>query len=217
MNYTQSWINKGVMPNEETKGVLLSVFGRKGHPIRKLQRMLYWFYKFRHVNPFPLPKELPEDPIAVAELGLQRISDYDAKFEVFKYTSNTGRESFIAQVMSPEQKELLAEHPTHAPVYVEGGYNLWLRDKKVSYFVLRADNITLVPSEEKTTQDIEGIAVHREGTVFAICMTSDNSQESLRTWISSLQDTNPNLANLPVMFNVHQISDTRDITSQTAS
>ncbi|XP_077980304.1 evolutionarily conserved signaling intermediate in Toll pathway, mitochondrial-like [Glandiceps talaboti] len=216
----QQMEDNGIMPDEETKGVLLAVFGRKGNPVRKLQRILYWFYKFRHVNPFPVPKVLPEDPVEVARLGLKRIAEYEAKFDVFKYTNGSGEENFIAQVQSPEQKELLADHPRYAPVYVEGTYNLWLRNKKMTYFVLRADHFTLAPSEEEENEKDkkrEVVPVHKEGPVFAMCATSDNSQESLRTWINNLQEENPNLGNIPVVFNIYQPPPPTQLATQTGS
>ena len=48
-------------------------------------------------------------------------------------------DTFIASAMSPTQKSLLKQHPQKTPLFVEGGYNVWLRDKYMTYFVLRAD------------------------------------------------------------------------------
>ncbi|XP_006819193.1 evolutionarily conserved signaling intermediate in Toll pathway, mitochondrial-like [Saccoglossus kowalevskii] len=210
----QQMEDNGLMPNEETKGVLLAVFGSKAHPMRKLQRMKYWFLKFRNINPFPVPKDLSDDPVVLAEIGLKRISEYDAKLDVFRYTNGAGHETFIAQVQSPEQKELLAEHPKYAPVYVEGSYNLWLRNKKLTYFVLRADNVSIAHDVDAEMKDEESTPVNpfpKEGPVFAICMAGDDSQESLRTWLTYLQEDNPNLGNLPVVFNIYQPPD-REVT-----
>ncbi|MGH0168020.1 UNVERIFIED_CONTAM: hypothetical protein FKN15_053753 [Acipenser sinensis] len=75
----------GVMPNVETKVLLVQIFGEKGHPMRKYQRLMYWFPRFKHVNPFPVPRELPRDPVDLARLSLQRIAgDLDARVTVYE-------------------------------------------------------------------------------------------------------------------------------------
>uniref|UniRef100_A0A8C6WQR0 ECSIT signaling integrator n=1 Tax=Neogobius melanostomus TaxID=47308 RepID=A0A8C6WQR0_9GOBI len=63
----------GVMPNVETKVLLMQIFGTKGHPVRKYQRLLYWFPKFKH------------DPVDLAKFSLKRIADdLDAKITVYQ-------------------------------------------------------------------------------------------------------------------------------------
>lgn len=75
----------GVTPNVETKVLLIQIFGRKGHPVRKFQRMMYWFPKFKHTNPYPIPQHLPEDPVALARFSLTRIADdLDAKVTIYQ-------------------------------------------------------------------------------------------------------------------------------------
>ena len=73
------------MPNVETKVLLVQIFGEKSHPIRKFQRLMYWFPKFKHANPFPVPLQLPEDPVDLARFSLKRIgNDLDAKVTVYQ-------------------------------------------------------------------------------------------------------------------------------------
>lgn len=73
------------MPNVETKVLLVQIFGEKSHPIRKYQRLLYWFPRFKHTNPYPVPHQLPEDPVDLARLSLKRIADdLDAKVTVYQ-------------------------------------------------------------------------------------------------------------------------------------
>lgn len=80
-----SFCLKGIMPNKETKVLLFQIFGDKSHPVRKYQRLMYWFPKFKHVNPYPVPEPLPQDPIDLARLSLQRITaDMDAKVIVYQ-------------------------------------------------------------------------------------------------------------------------------------
>lgn len=73
------------MPNVETKVLLVQIFGEKSHPMRKYQRILYWFPKFKHLNPFPVPQELPADPVDLARFSLTRIADdLDAEVTVYQ-------------------------------------------------------------------------------------------------------------------------------------
>lgn len=80
----------GIMPNMETKVLLVQIFGEKSHPMRKYQRIMYWFPRFKHINPFPVPKELPEDPVDLARFSLTRIAnDLDAKITVYQVQPRT--------------------------------------------------------------------------------------------------------------------------------
>ncbi|XP_030195062.1 evolutionarily conserved signaling intermediate in Toll pathway, mitochondrial [Gadus morhua] len=146
--------NHGIMPNVDTKVLLVQIFGEKSHPMRKYQRLMYWFPRFKHVNPFPVPRLLPSDPVDLARLGLTRIAnDLDAKVTVYQmpYTdiTETGEEITLPHIVgtqSPDQVELLAKHDPSRPVFVEGPFPLWLRNVCVHYYVLRAD--PLPPGEK---------------------------------------------------------------------
>ena len=64
----------GVVPDDELGYMLRDRFGDKVHAFRKYQRMMYWMPKFKHANPYPVPYELPEDPVELARLALQRMA-----------------------------------------------------------------------------------------------------------------------------------------------
>lgn len=222
--------NYGVMPNVETKVLLVQIFGEKGHPMRKFQRIMYWFPKFKHVNPYPVPHQLPEDPLDLARFSLKRIADdLDANITVYQMPCTDVTESgqeitlpHIVGIQSPSQIELLAKHNPNRPVFVEGPFPLWLRKTCVYYYVLRADPTT---DEEKKEEpydpercfiyplqldleldrdfgDEENFDVEDldEGPVFAMCMTSQGNQATLNQWISGLQETNPILGQVPTLF-----------------
>lgn len=73
------------MPNVETKVLLNQIFGEKSHPVRKYQRIMYWFPKFKNLNPWPIPKDLPTDPVDLARFSLTRIADdLDAEVTVYQ-------------------------------------------------------------------------------------------------------------------------------------
>lgn len=81
----------GVMPDAETRFLLLGVFGPRSRPVRKCQRMLYWLPRLRHVDPHPLPPCLPPPGLATARLGLRRIAnDPDARITVYQVGHGDG-------------------------------------------------------------------------------------------------------------------------------
>lgn len=222
--------NYGIMPNVDTKVLLVQVFGEKSHPIRKYQRLMYWFPRFKHTNPFPIPRHLPEDPVDLARLSLTRIaSNLDAKVIVYQMPctdiSETGEEITIPHIVgiqSPDQIELLAKHNPSRPVFVEGPFPLWLRSTCVHYYILRADSplpeeqveepydpercldypLQLDLDLDRDLGDEESFDVDdvEEGPVFAMCMTSQGDQATLNQWISGLQENNPILGHVPTLF-----------------
>ncbi|XP_053227091.1 evolutionarily conserved signaling intermediate in Toll pathway, mitochondrial [Podarcis raffonei] len=219
----------GIMPNKETKLLLLRIFGDKSHPVRKYQRIMYWFPKFKHVNPHPVPDPLPKDPVDLARLGLQRIAaDLDGKVTIYQLphseildSGKTIDHPHIVGIQSPDQQSLLARHNTDRPVFVEGPFRLWLKETCVYYYVLRAELLPRGEREEVIDPernfyypmyldiDLErdlwddyefDIDEVEEGPVFAMCMAGAGDQATLAKWIVGLQKTNPVLRQTPVVF-----------------
>ncbi|XP_044299527.1 evolutionarily conserved signaling intermediate in Toll pathway, mitochondrial [Varanus komodoensis] len=222
--------NYGIMPNKETKFLLLQIFGDKSHPVRKFQRIMYWFPRFKHVNPYPVPDPLPQDPVDLARLSLQRIAaDLDARVTVYQLphvelldSGKSLHHQHIVGIQSPDQQSLLAHHNPDRPVFVEGPFRLWLKSTRVYYYVLRAE---LLPPEERKEEVIDpernfyysmyldfdlergpwddeefDIDEVEEGPVFAMCMAGAGDQATLAKWIVGLQETNPILRQTPVVF-----------------
>lgn len=67
----------GVMPDTEMEQMLLNIFGRRGIPLRKYWRMMYWMPKFKNLSPWYLPEQLPGDTLELAKLAIQRITSVD--------------------------------------------------------------------------------------------------------------------------------------------
>lgn len=77
--------NHGVMPNKETEFLLLQIFGRKSYPMLKLVRMKLWFTRFKNINPFPVPRDLPQDPVDLASLALRHMEpDLSARVTTYQ-------------------------------------------------------------------------------------------------------------------------------------
>ncbi|XP_067833912.1 evolutionarily conserved signaling intermediate in Toll pathway, mitochondrial, partial [Heptranchias perlo] len=150
--------NYGVLPNTATKALLVQIFGAKSHPMRKYQRLLYWFPRFRNVNPYPVPEPLPPDPLELARLGLRRIAaDLSSEVAVYQMPHTElgpdGCERHLPHVVgiqSPDQRDLLAQHNPQRPVFVEGPFPLWLRRTCVQYYILRSDPLPPEAKAEKT-------------------------------------------------------------------
>ncbi|XP_036739501.2 evolutionarily conserved signaling intermediate in Toll pathway, mitochondrial isoform X1 [Manis pentadactyla] len=237
--------NHGVMPNEDTEFLLVQIFGRKSYPMLKFVRMKLWFSRFKNINPFPIPRDLPQDPVDLARLGLRHMEpDLSARVTIYQEglgaaafhrcsslqmplpTDSSGAadpcEPHIVGIQSPDQQAALAHHNPARPLFVEGPFSLWLRDKCVYYHVLRAD---LLPPEEREVEEIPeewslyypvqldldyersgwddyefDIDKVEEGPIFAICMAGAHDQATLAKWIRGLQETNPALAQIPVVF-----------------
>ncbi|XP_032067441.1 evolutionarily conserved signaling intermediate in Toll pathway, mitochondrial [Thamnophis elegans] len=218
----------GVMPNLETRFLLLEIFGNKSYPVRKYQRIMYWFPKFKHINPYPVPTPLPEDPIELAKLSLQRIAaDLDSKVTVYQTSHSevldSGKEinhPHIVGTQSPDQQSLLASHNTEKPIFLEGPFRLWLKAKCVYYYVLRAklseEHMVEVIDPERNFYypmhldlDLERDVLDdyefytdkvKEGPVFAMCMVGAEDKATLAKWIVGLQETNPILHDITVIF-----------------
>lgn len=69
------------MPDSEMEQMLLNTFGRRGIPLRKYWRMMYWMPKFKNLSPWYLPDELPNDTLELAKMAIQRITSVDPNME----------------------------------------------------------------------------------------------------------------------------------------
>lgn len=51
--------------------------------------------------------------------------------------------TYIVSAQSVDQSELISKHNPDKPLFVEGGFTVWLRAKSLTYFVLRSDTTEL--------------------------------------------------------------------------
>ncbi|XP_058677329.1 LOW QUALITY PROTEIN: evolutionarily conserved signaling intermediate in Toll pathway, mitochondrial [Ammospiza caudacuta] len=222
----------GVMPDAETRFLLLGVFGPRSRPMRKLQRMQFWLPRMRHLDPHPQPPRPLPPGLEAARLGLQRMAcDPGAIISVIQApVPDSGDDEgsvqpFIISCQSPDQQELLAQHGPARPVFVEGPFPLWLRGTLLKYFVLRGDPLPPhirdpPPDPERSfyfplhlelelerspwdDDDFHDVDRVEEGPVLALCMAGGAQRPALARWIAALQERNPALANTPVIFRLH--------------
>ncbi|KAB0392740.1 hypothetical protein E2I00_011954, partial [Balaenoptera physalus] len=193
--------NHGVMPNKETEFLLIQIFGRKSHPMLKFVRMKLWFTRFKNIDPFPVPRDLPQDPVDLASLALRHMEpDLSARVTVYQMAlskdstdATDPTEPHIIGIQSPDQQAALAHHDPARPIFVEGPFSLWLRDK-CGCGLGGAAPVPAAQTEGLSLPTVE------EGPVFAICMAGAHDQATLAKWIQGLQETNPALDRIPVVF-----------------
>ncbi|XP_061713676.1 evolutionarily conserved signaling intermediate in Toll pathway, mitochondrial [Cydia pomonella] len=218
--------DNGVMPDSELEQILLNTFGRRGIPLRKFWRMLYWMPKFKNLSPWYLPDELPGDVMELAKLAIQRITsvDPDTRVEVWQTEEIEASldKTWIVSAQSDAQKILLAEQPEDEPLIVRGPYKVCIRDQFVTYFLLLGkirpdvkddsdpDDVSNLKKPSgipgfigQTTLPSNRCIVHEQddGTILSVCATGTSSRDSLLSWIRLLEKNgNPLLSSIPVIF-----------------
>ncbi|SPP80243.1 evolutionarily conserved signaling intermediate in Toll pathway, mitochondrial [Drosophila guanche] len=221
----------GVMPDYEMEAMLLNVFGNKGHPLRKYWRMMYWMPKFKNLSPWPLPNPVPDDTLEIAKLAVERMCTVDLRSQInvfeTKELNDAVDETWIVSGMSPEQSKLLREHSRQKALYIEGPFHIWIRNRRINYFTLRADAdaefLAQLDERQLDEDDVSNIevpffgrppprrhnqlgklrSVHQQddGTIFAICATGTSTKDSLLSWIRLLEaNGNPSIGEVPVLF-----------------
>jgi signaling intermediate in Toll pathway protein len=79
----------GVIPDDAMGYQILAIFGERSHVMRRYQRMMYWMPKFKHENPYPVPRELPNEAVELAKLALARMNqDLEIKISIFQVSTD---------------------------------------------------------------------------------------------------------------------------------
>ncbi|KPI92983.1 PREDICTED: evolutionarily conserved signaling intermediate in Toll pathway, mitochondrial [Papilio xuthus] len=218
--------DNSVMPDSEMEEMLMNIFGRRGIPLRKFWRMMYWMPKFKNLSPWYLPEHLPNDTMELAMLAIQRITsvDPDTKISIWQTEEIEASldKTWIVSAQSRMQQVLLEEQPPDEPLAIKGPYSVYLRDQVVTYFIL----LGKIRPEHKDDKDLDDVSniekppgipgfigkttlpavkctVHEQddGTIVAVCATGTSSRDSLLSWIRLLEKYgNPVLSDIPVIF-----------------
>ena len=216
-------LNK-VLPDEEMGDIILNVFGKYSTPYKRYCRMMYWMPKFKNLSPWPLPQELPNDALELARLAVRQITSVDPTTRIgvinTEEVQDANDKTWIVSGQSSNQEDILANLEAGTPVYVEGAFRVWLRDQQVSYFILRGPPVPRSPEPEMDNDDLSvmskwmtgersaagtvarvpGVHEQEDGTILAVSATGTSSRDSLLSWIRNLEETNPNLCKLAVLF-----------------
>lgn len=217
--------DNGVMPDTDMEDMLLNIFGKRGYPLRKYWRMMYWMPKFKNLSPWPVPNPPPQESYELAKLAIERITSVDLKREVTTFDTTAVPSSvdhtWIVSAQSPTQRRLLGKHDKSEPIYIEGAYRVWLRNQPVNYFVMRANAKPPEPVVEPDSDDVSNIkvplfsippsksvilakypSVHEQtdGVYFGVCATGTSSQDSLLSWVRLLEKECPELGSCSIVF-----------------
>lgn len=151
--------DNGVIPDYEIENILINIFGRKGHPVRKFWRMMYWMPKFKNLSPWLLPNPVPDETLELAKIAVERMCSVDLQSKISVYETEKVEsaldKTWIVSGQSAEQKELLGKHDLKSALHIEGPFVIWLRNKSINYFVLRGDPNPI--SREDDYEDIDGM------------------------------------------------------------
>jgi len=151
--------NIGVIPDAETELMILNIFGRHAIPMKKLMRMSYWMPKFKNLSPWALPDKIPNAPLEVAKLAVQRMCSVDQASEIdileTKELADALDDTWIVSGQSPTQRQLLSKLKEKQTVYVEGAFTIWLRRTSINYFILRVDPVLPTEEEKKRREEFD--------------------------------------------------------------
>lgn len=209
--------DNGVMPDYEMEDMLINVFGKRGHPVRKFWRMMYWMPKFKNLSPWAVPNPPPHDgSMELARLAIERMCSVDlqSKISLFhtKDVDDSIDDTWIVSGQSIVQQDLLKKHDKKVGLFIEGPFNIWLRYRCVNYFILRSEppKDFIEYNEDIEVDDVSDIEVpifslgkvqqkknklaimrsvheQKDGTIYAICSTGIFSKDSLLSWIRLLE------------------------------
>lgn len=183
--------------------------------------------KFKNLSPWIVPNPPPNDAFELAKLAVERMCTVDLQSKISVYQTSDVEsaidDTWIVSGQSIEQRELLSKHNKDSAVYIEGPYLIWLRNKSISYFILRGDlPESKIEPEDLDYDDVSNIdvpffgfggrkpsklalkkSIHEQddGIVYAICCTGSSTKDSLLSWVRLLEkDGNANLENLAILF-----------------
>lgn len=154
------------------------------HAVKKAKRQLYWLPKFKYANRYANPflpelndqldlsiaaieryfnrKILPAKNILDINLNIfwfHRMSSVDPETKIYvnftKDIPNDQEDTWIAWGQSTKQKLLLRKHDKSIPLYAEGPFLMWMKDKKVEYFVLKTDENLKIDDFHRDDADSE--------------------------------------------------------------
>lgn len=210
-----------VIPDREVEQMLLLIFGKYTHPIKKYWRMMYWMPKFKYANPWQITDLALRDPKELAKLTMQKITHIDPRTIITtfqtKELSDSTEDTWIVSAMSPLQEDLLSVLPTTETLFIEGPFQVYYDTQMVDYFVLRGYPIEreIIDVDPDDISNIE-IPYHNlrkrgvpptsfeqnDATYYASCVTGTSTKESVVSWMRFLQQKNPKLKDIPVVFKI---------------
>lgn len=221
----------GVKPDKEIEKLIVDAFSKHSDVWIKVIRMNYWSMKARNLDPNPLPEKLPKEPHQLAKVAVARMSDDPRTLITVTNSSRVPLsvdKTWIVFSQSPAQKELIELLPESSTLYVEEGGVSYVDRDYLSYYLLKyyLDDEALKkkqppkpefnyntlkmkffgkPIKEKLVESHEKHYV--DGSyVLAVGATGTSSQDSLLSWLKIMEERNPKLGKLNVVFKMSRSS-----------
>lgn len=159
--------DNGVIPDTEMEQILLNIFGKRGFPLRKYWRMMYWMPKFKNASPFPLDmeflKQFPANPgyrdlqddnqedvylNQLAMLTIKRIAAVDLTTQFYQKFNR------ITFSLAPVQVDMFNALPVEQWTFsVEGPFFTWYQHHILEYFVLKGSSIVAQEAPDRPDDD----------------------------------------------------------------
>lgn len=237
----------GIRPDKEFERIIIATFSNRSDAWFKIARMNYWSMKGRNLDPHPLPDELPKKPHQIAKVAIARMID-DPKAVLT--VTNTSRvptsidKTWVVFSQSPIQAQILDSIDEKSTLFIEEGGFAYVDKNYISYHYLKyyVDEATRKKKDDKPAPDFNWNTTkvkfygkpiqemyealrdkhYTDGSyILAIAATGTSSQDSLLSWLKVLQQRNPKLSKLNVVFSqsrsTHEIVEFNQDTKKTAS
>lgn len=215
-----------VRPDKEIEKIVIAAFSKFSNVWLKIARMLYWTMKGSNINPYPLPEKLPEKTHEIAKLAIMRMSQDPRAIISIKNTSslpNVIDRTWIVQSQSPLQQEMIERLDPKTILYIEEAGTSYVGTNFLSYFTLKLHdseeviakrNEPVIPSfnynklkmqffgkpiKEKL-EEINSINQVGDGHILGMAITGTSSHDSVLSWLKLMQQRNPNLKNINIVF-----------------
>lgn len=224
----------GVKTDGEFEQLVIDAFSRKSDLWVQLAMLNYWTMKNRNLNPYPLPEKLPDEPHQLAKLGIARMMTDEQSLVTVTNTSNVPEcvdKTWLVFAQSPTQKAILDRLDEKSTLYIEEGGLSYVGDAYLSYYMLKfyvdeetqaEKHLDLRPKPDfnyntlkmgffgkpiKHKLNLIDDKHYTDGYyVLSIAATGTSSQDSLLSWLKILQQRNPNLSKLNVVFKMSKRS-----------
>lgn len=217
-------------PDLDFERIIIAAFGKTSQVWLKIARANFWSMKGRNVDLHPIPEKLPEKTHELAQVALVRmLNDHKTLISLVNTSSlpDSVDKTWIAYTQSPTQMSIIERLDEKSILFIEDCGYTYVGEKYMTYYALKVydDEATLKrrrqvkepdfnyntlkmqffgkPIREKLKDPEEAHHVG-DGYVLGLCITGTSSHDSLLSWLKILQNRNPKLKDLSVVFKLER-------------
>jgi len=207
----------GIIPSQHMMDLCTEIFGRKSFTVDQIARIWFWFDELYDLNPYKLPKELYLDHLDILKAAIERIlsiNDYARQSEpkitmkVLDISPPVQTEKMITYnryVISgfTESHRTYIKDPGCRTIFIEGPLLTWVDKFPEQYFIMKSGQGEVKATVENELSPDE----EREGAIVGICFATKPYKETLMTWLEYMEEENPALRSMSIVFDVPGMSD----------